>query len=191
MPGNHLPKIALLVFLSAMITGPGCKNGPESVKPVGQDGGMIYRSGTAKRTDLPLPDGTQVRMNAGSVIRIPAGFNKINRDLFLEGEALFKISPHGFRPLVVHTKALVITEADSSMTLFKVIAFPDSAGEEVDLLTGRLIVRKSYHSGSDNEPVTLKAGEMVMINTDIDLMEEEKADSTELKNWIMDTGRMK
>lgn len=152
---------------------------------------MIYRSGTAKQTDLQLPDGTQVLMNASSVIRLPAGFNKVDRDLFLEGEALFTVSPHGFKPFVVHTKALVITEAGSFVAIFKVSGFPDNPGEEVDLLTGELNVIKSYHSNTDNDQVMLKAGEMVMINTDIDLMEEENLDSTELKALIDEKNKMK
>jgi hypothetical protein len=43
-------------------------------------------------------------------------------------------------------------------------------------------VIKSYHSDSDNEPVVLHSGEMVMINTDIDLMEKEKLDSVQLSD---------
>ncbi len=72
----------------------------------------------------------------------------------------------------------------SSAAAFKVDGFPNSPGEEVDLLSGELQAIKSYHSKTDNEPAKLIGGEMVMINTDIDLMEKENFDSSELKDWI-------
>jgi hypothetical protein len=44
-----------------------------------------------------------------------------------------------------------------------------------------LKVKKSYHSDTDNEPEVLDAGDMVMINRDIDLMEKEKMSAAELE----------
>lgn len=140
----------------------------------------IYESGLVKRKKIRLPDGTGIIMNAGTVIRISPGFNKENRDLQLEGEALFDIAGDAGKPFVVHTKHLQILVLG---TRFKVDAYPQNAGEEVDLLSGKLKVMKSYHSDTDNEPEVLQAGEMVMINRDIDLMEKENFDIKELKGW--------
>ncbi len=164
----------------------GCKEPARPIESAGKGGEKIFRSGNAKRTSIQLPDGTQVLMNAGGVLHLAAGFGKTDRDLVLEGEALFTVSPGAGSPFVVHTKALVTTIPGSSSTgaVFKVDGHPDSPGEEVDLLSGGLIVRKSYHSTTDNEPETLGPGEMVMVNTDIDLMEKEKFDTAELKTWM-------
>jgi hypothetical protein len=57
---------------------------------------------------------------------------------------------------------------------FAVEAVRKQAGEEADLVDGKLRVTKSYHSDTDNEPEELGAGDMVMINREIDLMEKEK-----------------
>ena len=57
---------------------------------------------------------------------------------------------------------------------FAVEAVRKQPGEEADLLDGKLRVTKSYHSDTDNEPEVLGAGDMVMINREIDLMEKEK-----------------
>jgi hypothetical protein len=46
-------------------------------------------------------------------------------------------------------------------------------------------VTKFYHSSTDNEPETLKSGDMVMINKDIDLMEKETLDSAERRKVEM------
>ena len=119
-------------------------------------------------------------MTPHTVVRISKEFNKSERDLELDGEALFTVGSDGGKPFIVHTKNLHI-QVQASGSRFKVEAFAKNAGEEADLLSGKLKVKKSYHSDTDNEPETLETGEMVMINRDIDLMEKEKLDSTELK----------
>jgi len=123
-----------------------------------------------------LPDGSRVLINVRTVIRIPGTFDR-SRVLDLDGEAMFDILPDAGRPFVVHTRNL---EIEVLGTRFRVDAYRSNAGEQVDLLEGRLRVKKSYHSDTDNEPEMIEAGEMVMINRDIDLMEKEKLDSAEL-----------
>ena len=167
----------------------GCKGPARPAETIGQGGEKVYRSGTAKRSVLELPDGTRVLMNAGTELRIPAGFNRPVRELALNGEALFTLGGSGSdSPFVVHTRALVAAFekdlAKSREGIFKVNGYSNSPGEEIDLLSGGLLVKKSYHSTTDNEPERLGPGEMIMINTDIDLMEKEKFDTAELKTWI-------
>jgi ferric-dicitrate binding protein FerR (iron transport regulator) len=168
-------KSRIYVFLLSAASCAGCNNSIEATKTTGRNGEIIYRSGAARRTAWQLPDGTELLMDSFSVVRLPAGFNKLNRDIFLAGDVLFTVHS-GIKPVVVHTRALIIAVPDSLTASFKVDGRPKSPGEEVDLFTGHLRVVKSYHSDTDNEPVTLGAGEMVMINTDIDLMEKEKMD---------------
>jgi ferric-dicitrate binding protein FerR (iron transport regulator) len=146
----------------------------------GNGDSLVYWSGTVRRKKIGLPDGSEIVMNAGAVIRLSREFNGKTRELWLEGEALFNVSPDAGKPFIVHTRNLKILVLG---TRFKVDADPKTAGEEVDLLSGKLQVMKSYHSDSDNEPETLASGEMVMINRDIDLMEKEKMDGSEMKAW--------
>ena len=96
----------------------------------------------------------------------------------LDGEAWFDASAKANWPMVIHTRDLVI---EILGTRFKIDAYRNKPGEEVDVLSGSLRVRKSYHSDTDNEPETLKDGEMVMINHDIDLMEKEALSPAELQ----------
>jgi ferric-dicitrate binding protein FerR (iron transport regulator) len=171
-----------IILLCFLLPAAGCNHRPVAVKSAGKGAETIYKSGTAWRTDLHLPDGSAVLMGASSVVRIPAGFNSRNRDVFLEGEALFEVAAHDKQPFILHTRAL-ITVVNSSTAVFKAEGFPAQPGEEVDLIRGELTVSRTYHSNSDNAAEKLHAGDMVMINTDIDLMEKEKYDSAELKPW--------
>jgi transmembrane sensor len=154
----------------------------------------IYASGTLALKELRLPDGTRVLMHAGTVLRLSAKFNREDRELWVEGDAMFEEQENktGFandagvgRPLVIHTKFLQI-EIQTPGAKFRIDAGKGQAGEAVDLLSGRLKVTKSYHSDTDNEPETIGTGEMVMINRDIDLMEKEKMDGSDMKGWDAD-----
>jgi transmembrane sensor len=140
--------------------------------------GSVYQNTTEEWKRVRLPDSTEVMMNARTIISISTSFGKAARELKLDGEAVFKVKGDPANPFVVHTRNLDISVLG---TRFRVNAHADSPGEEVDLLSGSLKVRKSYHSSTDSEPETLQAGELIMINRDIDLMEKERLDSTEWK----------
>lgn len=127
---------------------------------------------------MTLPDGTQVLMDPRTRIDLSKGFGESNRDIQFDGEAMLIVRSNAKKPFVIHTRNLVIQVLG---TRLHVDAFASSPGEEVDLLEGKLRVTKSYHSSTDNEPETLQAGEMVMINRDIDLMEKEKLNPAEQK----------
>ncbi len=139
--------------------------------------GSRYENGTGGSQRLGLPDGSHILISPGTVIVLAKGFGKDNRGLDLDGEAMFEVKPAAAAPFVVHTGNLKIEVLG---TRFRVDAVRKRAGEEVDLLEGQLRVTKSYHSDTDNEPEVLAAGEMVMINREIDLMEKEKLSPAEL-----------
>jgi transmembrane sensor len=134
---------------------------------IGKGSGRLFR----------LPDGSSVFVSPETTISLAKGFGRDNRDVELDGEARFDVAAKPGLPMVVHTRDMVIQVLG---TRFKINAYRDKPGEEVDLLTGALKVTKSYHSDTDNEPEELKAGEMVMINRDIDLMEKEALNAEEL-----------
>ena len=137
-----------------------------------------YHVGKGAGRSFQLPDGSTVFVSPETSITLSKGFGRDNREIQLDGEARFDVVANPERPMVIHTRDLVIEVLG---TRFKVDAFRDKPGEEVDLLTGSLRVKKSYHSDTDNEPEVLKGGEMVMINHDIDLMEKEALSPAELE----------
>ncbi len=58
-------------------------------------GGQHYR--------VSLPDGSVVRLNAGSKLRFREGARDENRAVYLDGQAYFEVT-HGERPFLVHTE---------------------------------------------------------------------------------------
>jgi transmembrane sensor len=148
-----------------------CGAGEDGVLRQGQ-----YHVGAGSGRSFRLPYGGTVFLKANSTIGLAKGFNEDNREISLDGEALFELSTTG-APVILKTKDLVM---DVRGGIFRVDASRSSSGEEVDLLEGQMRVRKSYPSATDSAAEVLGPGEMVMINRDIDLMEKEKMSQQEI-----------
>jgi hypothetical protein len=158
--------------------------------------GTRYVNNAGGPQTVKLPDGSHVVLMDGTTIVVSKGFGKEDRDVEIDGQGLFVVQAPGMgsKPFVVHTGNLIIQVLDTTGAggsagsgaggsvagtggwdaRFAVEAVRKQPGEESDLLDGKLRVTKSYHSDTDNEPEVLGAGDMVMINREIDLMEKEK-----------------
>lgn len=164
--GYCLLRISLLAGLAA------CHSGPVLIGE-----GTRYVNGTGGKQRVSLPDGSRAVLASGTTIVLSKGFVAGAREVELDGEGFFEVTGKAGQPFIVHTGNLLIEVLG---TRFHIDAWRKNAGEEVDLLAGRLRVQKSYHSDTDNNPEVLESGDMVMINRDIDLMEKEKLSPTEL-----------
>jgi ferric-dicitrate binding protein FerR (iron transport regulator) len=82
-----------------------------------------------------LPDGTIVWINAGSKIRYKA--EQGTRDVYLEGEAYFKVKHDAEHPFVVHAGNLSVRALG---TEFNVSAYPGEDNVETTLIKGKVQV---------------------------------------------------
>jgi len=98
---------------------------------------------------LFLFDGTEVWLNSGSKFRYPNQFNTNERDVFLEGEAFFKVAKNKHLPFKVKTGQLEIKVLGTS---FNVSAYPGEASQSVVLVEGKVQL---------NNPDGKKIGEML------------------------------
>lgn len=130
--------------------------------------------------DTASPNDLEVSYHTPTKFQTAKGTQPTDRTYDLDGEAWLYVRNADKRPVVIHTRLLILT-IQSPYARLHIDAFATSPGEQADLLEGQLKATKSYHSSTDNEPEILKSGDMVMINKDIDLMEKETLDSTERK----------
>jgi len=98
---------------------------------------------------LFLFDGTEVWLNSGSKFKYPNKFNKNERNVFIEGEAFFKVSPNKNLPFKVQTGKL---EVEVLGTSFNVSAYPQDQNQSVVLVEGKVQI---------NNPEGKKIGEIV------------------------------
>jgi ferric-dicitrate binding protein FerR (iron transport regulator) len=141
--------------------------------------GANYHVGAGNPRIFQLPDGSSMVVMPGTTVATSKAFGKENRDIDVDGEVMLEVSRTGPGKFRVHTRDLVV-EVMETPARFHVAASRARPGEEVDLLEGHLRASKAYHSDTDSEPEILAAGEMVMINRDIDLMEKERLSPAEL-----------
>lgn len=85
---------------------------------------------------IRLADGTEVWMNASSTLRYPSRFAADKREVFLEGEAFFKVTK-GAAAFIVDTKPQVIQVLGTS---FNVEAYADVDVAKTSLIEGKVQV---------------------------------------------------
>jgi ferric-dicitrate binding protein FerR (iron transport regulator) len=94
-----------------------------------------YATATGQRTVIRLRDGTQVTLAPKSRVRYATDYGRAHRDVYLDGEAYFQVSPDSQRPLRVHTANSV---SEDLGTAFVVTAYADQRATEVVVAEGRV-----------------------------------------------------
>jgi ferric-dicitrate binding protein FerR (iron transport regulator) len=88
------------------------------------------------RKSVILPDGTKVRLNAGSELRYDADMtSRDTRNVDLSGEAYFDVQKDKERPFIIHTDKLAIRVLG---TAFNVKAYPKDKMTETTLMQGSI-----------------------------------------------------
>jgi len=92
---------------------------------------------------LFLSDGTEVWVNAESTLRFPERFNRETRELYLEGEAFFKVHHDADKPFIIHSKFLNTTVLGTS---FNVSAYRNEPSK-ITVKTGKVGVGDKAQRG--------------------------------------------
>lgn len=117
------------------------------------------------RSQVKLPDGTTVWLNAGSKLDYPKQFTGKQREVTLEGEAFFTVAKDAQRPFTVRTRTFSIRVLG---TEFNVRAYPQEDSAVTSLLTGEVEV---VLDEKKNQVVRLKPNEKLSIPTAVILEE--------------------
>lgn len=107
------------------------------------------------RSFITLTDGSTVWLNSGTKLKYQSDFGKINRDLFLEGEAYFVVAKNREIPFRVNTSDVCIT---ATGTAFNVKAYNEEGTIETTLEKGEVRIEALENSKPKTEilPVILK-----------------------------------
>jgi len=113
------------------------------------------------RTKIVLPDGSQVWLNAGSNLDYNnASFNKVLREVSLNGEAYFDVTKNTEKPFIIHTKKMDIKVVG---TAFNVRSYSDEKFAEASLIRGSIEVTLKDRK---DQKFTLKPNEKISIAND-------------------------
>ena len=110
---------------------------------------VVYQqqvNNTRKIMPLHLKDGSVVELAPGSRIKYLSTYAVAGREIFLTGEALFKVAPDKEKPFTVYAGNLGTTALG---TVFKVTAWDTGKGNiRVQLISGKVMVKPDSLSGS-------------------------------------------
>lgn len=106
------------------------------------------------KSEVVLPDGSQVWINAGSSIKYDNNFNKTSRTILLEGEAYFKVAKNKDVPFIVNASDIDIVALG---TEFNVKAYADEDFVETTLVEGKVAIKGDENARNKNiKEVTLE-----------------------------------
>ena len=103
-----------------------------------------------QRTNVTLPDGSNVWLNACTTIQYPTSFNSRERFVILKGEAYFDVTKKKKTPFIVRTDKYDIEVLG---TQFDVDAYPDQTAFETTLMKGSVKVTSQHFP---EQTITLK-----------------------------------
>lgn len=133
-----------------------------------------------EKSSFVLQDGTEVMVNAGSSLKFKKGFDSDQREIFLNGEAYFKVAKDSLKPFrVVSAENISVTAIGTS---FMIQAYPDEE-MKVSLLTGKVKIELN----EEKDPVYLEKGEGLKINTATKHYFKHKFNSDQVLAWTKKT----
>lgn len=100
----------------------------------------ILRTERGGEWNVVLSDGTRVYLNASSMLKYPVSFTGDSREVILEGEAYFEVTPHPEKPFIVRTNEMNIRVRGTS---FNVNAYSAQKTVRTTLVDGKIEVECS------------------------------------------------
>jgi transmembrane sensor len=89
------------------------------------------------RSKMTLTDGSSVTLNSESRLKYPVSFDGTAREVYLTGEAYFRIAKDAAHPFIIHTNKMTIRVLGTS---FNVRCYPDDDVNETTLIQGSIEV---------------------------------------------------
>lgn len=132
------------------------------------------QTGAGQLADVPLEDGSTVRLGADSKMRVPPRFGSVVRTLTLDGAATFTVAPGRPLPFSVRARNAIIT---ATGTVFSVRAYPGDDAVTVRVRDGQVTVR----AGGDPRP--LASGAALTVTKDGSMKEVPAPALAEAMAW--------
>jgi ferric-dicitrate binding protein FerR (iron transport regulator) len=108
---------------------------------------------------IVLPDSSSIWMNAGSKLRYSSAFNQTEREVYIEGEAYFKVARNEDKPFFVKTSAVTLKVLGTS---FNVKAYPEENSVETTVETGSVQMLRNVE-GVLMDKLVLTAGQKATV----------------------------
>ncbi|MDR1381613.1 MAG: FecR domain-containing protein [Tannerella sp.] len=135
---------------------------PRQVETETVENGVSYTEYTVpygSRSMITLPDSSSIWLNAGSRLRYNSTFNQTGREVFIEGEAYFKVARNEEKPFYVKTSAATLKVLGTS---FNIKAYAEEDNVETTVESGSVQVLRNV-KGLLSDRLILTAGQKATI----------------------------
>jgi ferric-dicitrate binding protein FerR (iron transport regulator) len=117
------------------------------------------RAENGSKSTILLPDSTVIKLNSDSYLRYPTNFTGMNRQVYFEGEAFFKVKTGLPHPFYVNTGNISIKVTG---TEFNVKSFPDDEFIETTLISGSIIIEEFDEEKQSKNQVVLNPNQLAV-----------------------------
>ncbi|OGU60099.1 MAG: hypothetical protein A2V66_10480 [Ignavibacteria bacterium RBG_13_36_8] len=133
-----------------------------------------------EQQDVTLPDGSIVKLDAGSQFRYPPKFSDDKREVYLTGEGYFTITPDPRKPFMVHTNKALITVLG---TQFNIRDWEDAEKTILAVAEGQVSFKSINETANKNDVIVSK-GEVSFIKGDQPPTLPAETDISQYVSWI-------
>ena len=140
---------------------------------------IAVNTNAGMRSQLTLPDGTAVYLNAGSTLVYPSQYDKNERRVKLSGEAYFKVAANTHQPFVVSAAGDKMNIRVTG-TEFNLQAYEKDGIAQITLMEGS--VQLSIEGKKGN--VVLTPSDMATYNIQTDQLFLGKANTAQVSAWM-------
>lgn len=117
-----------------------------------------YTAKTGEVKEFVLPDGSKVWLNSESTLILPQKFEGDKRNVFLIGEAYFKVEKNPKKPFLVNTSSIVVKVLGTSFSVSNYLNDPDVT---TSLVEGKVELQNKTDKG---EAIVLKPSQEATFN---------------------------
>ena len=139
---------------------------------------IIKVNPSGQKSTIHLVDGSKIKLNASSTLRIADNFGIKNREVYLDGEAFFKIAKNSKKPFIVHTGNVSTLVTG---TAFNVNAYQDKKSINVAVFEGNVQTILYNERGSDT--LVLQKSDMAVYNKSADELSKTTFNYLETMAW--------
>ena len=138
-----------------------------------------------QKLQITFSDGTQVKLNADSKLTYTQPFDPEQREVYLEGEAFFEVTPDPDRPFLVHTGNVTTKVLGTS---FNIRTYPEEAAIQVAVVTGKVMVENNHPDSSldTGQTVILQPSEMATYDKQSLITKVVSVDIEQITAWNQD-----
>ena len=158
-PVSIIALVIGVVFFVVRSTGTSTPLSPNAPKELEKTVSQISTKNGSK-TNLILPDGTKVWLNAGSSITYDSSYGRSIREVALSGEAFFDVVKNKEKPFIIHASKINIKVLG---TQFNVRSYPTDNTTEASLIRGSIEV--TFRDKPDKK-VILKPNEKIVVDNE-------------------------